>query len=248
MPVWALADLHLSFGITGKNMDVFGENWKNHADKIQQHWQKLIAPEDLVLLPGDISWALHTEDVLPDLNWIDQLPGTKVMIRGNHDYWWNSLSKLEKILPPSIHVLQNNTFRWQNVTICGARLWDTPEFSFQPYINYVANPKAKTPTHEDNVAEAEKIFLRELGRLELSLKALPKDATLRIAMTHYPPIGADLHASRASALLEKYQVNICVFGHLHNVKENTLPFGIKDNIRYALVAADYVNFTPQKIL
>lgn len=248
MPVWALADLHLSFGVPDKGMEVFGENWTNHSAQIRENWLRCIAPDDLVLLPGDISWAMHPEEAVADLEWIAKLPGTKVMIRGNHDYWWNSLSKVEKILPPSMHLIQNTAFRWGEVAVCGARLWDTPEFSFQPYIRYMDNPRAKALTEEDKPAEAEKIFLRELGRLEMSLKALPREAKIRIAMTHYPPIGANLQASRASALLEKYQVSACVFGHLHNVKEGALPFGTKDNVRYTLVACDYVNFTPVRIL
>ncbi len=99
MAVWALADLHLSFGVPGKSMDLFGDKWAGHPEKIRTHWLRLIAPDDLVLLPGDISWAMHTEDAQPDLDFIAALPGTKVMIRGNHDYWWNSLNKVEKILP-----------------------------------------------------------------------------------------------------------------------------------------------------
>ena len=248
MSVWALADLHLSFGVADKKMDVFGPNWSEHPEKIRSHWLRLISPDDLVLLPGDISWAMHTEEAKCDLEWIDALPGTKVMIRGNHDYWWNSISKVEKILPPSMHIIQNNAFRWKEITVCGARMWDTPEYSFHPYINYHDNPRAKTLTHVDQPVEAEKIFLRELSRLELSLKAIPRDATTRLAMTHYPPIGADLHLSRVSALLEKYQISHCVFGHLHNVKPNALPFGTKNGVTYTLTSCDYVDFTPVKIL
>ena len=128
MTIWALADLHLSFGVPDKEMDVFGPKWKNHPEKIRANWEKLVKPDDLVLLPGDISWGMHPEEALPDLNWIDSLPGTKVMIRGNHDYWWTSISKVEKVLPKSIHVIQNNIYRWKDVIICGARLWDTEEY------------------------------------------------------------------------------------------------------------------------
>lgn len=248
MSVWAIADLHLSFGVPDKAMDVFGEKWKDHPDKLSHHWHKHITADDLVLLPGDISWAMHSEEAIPDLQWIDALPGTKVMIRGNHDFWWNSLSKLEKILPKSIHLIQNNAFQWKDIAICGARLWDTPEFSFSPFIDYADNPRAKKLSEVDAPDNAEKIFLRELGRLEMSLKALPKNISTSIAMTHYPPIGAELHPSRASALLEKYHVSACVFGHLHNVKPHALPFGIKNNVRYAFVAADYIDFMPIQIL
>ncbi|MBA3816463.1 MAG: metallophosphoesterase [Parachlamydiaceae bacterium] len=248
MSIWALADLHLSFGIPDKKMDVFGDSWKDHPEKIRSHWLKNITADDLVLIPGDISWAMTAEEAKVDLEWIDALPGTKVMLKGNHDFWWSSLSKVEKILPPSIHVIQNNVFRWNNVAIAGTRLWDTPEYSFQQFINFVNNPRAnKLIAVENDQGEMEKIFLRELARLELSLKCLPRDASMRIAMTHYPPIGANLTPSRVSALLEKYKISFCAFGHLHNVKQELPMFGIKNGVRYTLVSCDYVNFEPIKI-
>jgi uncharacterized protein len=245
--IWALADLHLSFGVSDKSMDVFGEKWKGHPEKIRRHWLQLIKDDDLVLLPGDISWGMRPEEAQKDLEWIDALPGTKVLLRGNHDYWWTSLSKVEKVLPPSLHLIQNNTYRWKNVAIGGTRLWDTPEYSFNLFIDYIENPRANKLMHVDDPKEAEKIFQRELGRLELSLKELPQDSSLRIAMTHYPPIGADLQASRVSALLEKYKINICIFGHLHNVRTGALPFGDKNGVRYALTSCDYLDFCPIRI-
>lgn len=245
MSIWAIADLHLSFGVPDKKMDVFGDHWKNHAETIQKNWTQLICKEDLVLIPGDISWAMKTEDAQPDLDWIHQLPGTKVILRGNHDYWWESLSKVEKILPPSIHLIQNNFYQWENVFIAGARLWDTPEYTFGEYIDYTPNSRSKKLTEEPaDPAEIEKLFTRELARLEMSLKSLPKQPGLRIAMTHYPPIGANLTPSRASLLLEKYQINICVFGHLHNVKKGIPLFGTNNGIEYRLTSCDYLNFTP----
>lgn len=246
--VWSIADLHLSFGIKNKSMEIFGKEWEGWTDKIENHWRQLISNEDLVLIPGDMSWAMRLEDVIPDLEWIDRLPGTKVMIRGNHDYWWASKSKVEKILPKSIHIIQNNAFHFHNVSIGGARLWDTCEYHFSPYIIRKENEKQSAISIEaepDN--ENEKIFMRELSRLEMSLKEMDKKSVYKIAMTHYPPIGAELKASRASDLLEKYHIDVCVFGHLHSVKPHSLPFGEKNKVRYALTACDYLNFTPIKI-
>jgi hypothetical protein len=248
MAVWALADLHLSFGVPDKKMDVFGNQWKGHPEKIKKHWLECVQQDDLVLLPGDISWAMHPEDAKADLDWIHALPGTKVMLRGNHDYWWSSLKKIEKVLPSSIHLIQNNVFSWKNVSVGGARLWDSSEYSFRDFIHYVDNPRENTLTKVDDPTEAEKIFERELGRLETSLKQMPKDSSIRIAMTHYPPISADLHPSRVSTLLEKYGVSFCVFGHLHNIKANALPFGTKNGVRYLMTACDYVDFKPVKLL
>jgi len=246
MNIWAIGDLHLSFGVSNKSMDIFGPSWKEHAKKIEESWTRLISKDDLVLIPGDISWAMRPDEAIADLKWIDQLPGTKVLLKGNHDYWWGSLKKIAEILPPSIHLIQNNSFRWKDAAIGGARLWDTPEYSFNAFIEYQENPKMKIIDPETAAQEdlSEKIFERELQRLEMSLSSLPEDAKVRIAMTHYPPIGADLQPSRASAILEKYRIDICVFGHLHNIKADAVLFGIKNNVRYILTSSDYIRFQP----
>jgi hypothetical protein len=248
MRIFALSDLHLSFGVPGKSMDVFGSVWKDHPEKIEKYWKELILPEDLVLLAGDLSWAMRMEDVLADFAWLDALPGTKLIIKGNHDYWWSSLNKVKKALPPSIHAIQNDVFIWNNVAIGGARLWDSSEYSFNPYIDFQENlyeNKEKAEKTED--FDSEKIFTRELERLTLSLSKMPKDAIIKIVMTHYPPIGANLEPSKVSKILEHFGINICVFGHLHNVKKLSLPFGEKDHIQYYLTSCDYLHFKPLKI-
>jgi len=247
--VWALADLHLSFGVPNKEMDFFGENWANWTTRVEENWKRIVKDEDLVLIAGDISWAMHVAEAVPDLEWIHKLPGTKVILRGNHDYWWSSLSQIQKILPSSIHLIQNNAFNWNNVTIGGSRLWDSSEYKFQEYIDYADNPRAKKISSVDsNQVESDRLFERELTRLETSLKALSKNADFRIAMTHYPPISADLQPSKASAMLEKYNVDACVFGHLHNVKQDMPLFGKKNETTYYLTSCDYLNFTPIKII
>ncbi len=245
MSIWAIADLHLSFGVPGKEMDVFGERWVNHTQRVEQHWRAKVKPDDLVLLAGDISWAKKIEDAAPDLEWIHNLPGTKVMIRGNHDYWWESLKKIRALMPPSIHVVQNNAFNWNDVSVAGCRMWDTNEFNYDPYVAFVkTNVTTKPFTDNDHVEEAEKIFERDLLRLEMSLKCLDQKARIKIAMIHYPPIGPDLKPSRVSTLLSKYNVNVCVFGHIHNVKLGSLPMGTADGVTYYLTACDYINCDP----
>ena len=246
MRIWAIGDLHLSFGVENKSMDIFGPEWEGHAAKIAAHWKNLIAPSDLVLVPGDLSWALKLEDAVPDLQWVHELPGTKVMIKGNHDYWWDSLKKIAAVLPPSIHLIQNNSFHWKDAAIGGARLWDTPEYGFGEYIQFSENPKAK-PKDLEEVAQEElsqKLFNRELDRLKMSLATLNPDAKIRIAMTHYPPIGADLKPSRAAQILEQNKIDLCVFGHLHNIKTGYSLFGEKNGIRYILASCDYIRFQP----
>jgi predicted phosphohydrolase len=247
MTIWAIADLHLSFGVANKKMDIFGSQWINHAEKIEQAWRESVKPDDLVLIAGDISWALHLEEVVPDLAWIDSLPGTKALLKGNHDYWWNSLNKVKQILPPSCNLIQNNSYNWNGVTIGGTRLWDTPEFNFNEIIEMHENPNAKKLTQSDLTEEKDKIFRRELARLEVSLRSMNPKAKLRIAMIHYPPIGLKLQDSEVSRILEKYHVDICVFGHLHNIKPDLKLFGVHNGIDYHLVACDYLQFKPLKI-
>jgi predicted phosphohydrolase len=251
MAVWVLSDPHLAFGVPEKTMEAFGPSWKDYAAKIKTHWEELISPEDLVLIPGDISWAMHLNEALIDLNWIDALPGTKVILRGNHDYWWSSNAKLAKIMPPSIHFIHNNIFLWKGIAIGGSRLWDTPEYRFSAFIEFQENPRAKVKTEEDRSKqkeEEERIFVRELERLKVSLSQLPKEAKIKIAMTHYPPVGADLAPSRASEILESFGIDFCVFGHLHNVRKGTLPFGEARGVKYVFASCDYLDFVPLKLL
>ena len=175
-----------------------------------------------------------------------------MMIKGNHDYWWGSLKKISEVLPPSIHLIQNNAFHWKDVAIGGARLWDTPEYSFSPFIEFRENPRAAKPAQDaEEVVQEEmeaKIFNRELERLKMSLAALDPKAKVRIAMTHYPPIGADLGPSRAAQILEQNRIDVCVFGHLHNIKPGVSLFGERNGVRYVLASSDYIRFQPIAIL
>ena len=256
MTIWALSDPHLAFGVPSKTMESFGDAWGNYAQKIETHWKERVSSQDLVLIPGDISWAMHMEDALVDLKWIDALPGKKIILRGNHDLWWSSASKVAKALPPSIKFIHNNALTWelkngQKVAIGGSRLWDTPEYGFGAFVEFKENPFAKVKTAEeiaDEKENAERIFVRELERLRLSLSQLDKSAAVRIALTHYPPIGADLLPSRASAILEEYKIDICVFGHLHNVRPGSLHFGKARGVDYIFTSCDYLQFVPLEIV
>lgn len=241
--VFAIADLHLSFSDPSKSMDLFGKAWENHTEKVQRFWKEMITEDDLVLIAGDISWAMRIEQALPDLNWIDQLPGTKVMIRGNHDYWWTSRNKVRKNLASSLHIIHNDAFSWGPCSIGGARLWDTPEFGFDDVIIMKENPKEKVREEQAPEVQA-KIFERELNRLEQSLSQVDQDAAVKIAMTHYPPCGGDLHSSLATKILEKYNIDLCVFGHLHNVTEGALPYGTARGVEYVLTSCDYIHCKP----
>lgn len=250
MKVFALADFHLSFALKNKSMEVFGNQWKNWTEAIQTHCHECLSKDDLLLIPGDISWATKMEDALVDLEWIAKLPGTKILLKGNHDYWWSSYSKIKKVLPKSIFLIHNNSFTQNDVTIGGSRLWDTQEFSFNEVAEIKENPLVAKETRsvETILEENEKIFTRELQRLQMSLDSLCKNAKYRIAMTHYPPIGLDLKPTRASKILEAYHIDYCVFGHLHNLNTKEKLFGRAKHCEYFLTSSDYLDYKPALIL
>ena len=249
MRIWAIGDLHLSLGIPDKEMDIFGPEWRLHHEKIAKNWDALVQPDDLVLIPGDISWAMHLDQAQKDFEWIDARPGVKVMIKGNHDYWWSSASKIRKVLPPSLHVISNDAFFYKGVAIAGTRLWDSDEYTFSHLIEIKPQKegKEKKEKPQEDPEERERIFSRELQRLEMSLQAMNPAATYKIAMVHYPPLGTDLKDSRATAIFEKYKVNLVLFGHLHSLKKGLTLFGEKNGINYQLTSCDFLNFTLLKV-
>ncbi|MFA6119499.1 MAG: metallophosphoesterase [Parachlamydiales bacterium] len=249
MNVFAISDLHLSLSVKEKSMEVFSQNWKDYQEKIKDNWQSVVSKNDLVLIAGDICWAMLLKDALIDLEWLHDLNGKKVIIKGNHDYWWPSLSKLSQALPSSISALHNNSLSFDDIAIAGTRLWDCPDYNFNEFINFTFNPKENHSLEKDIQKElSDNIFQRELIRLKLSLDQMDKTKKHKIVMTHYPPIGADLKDSQVSKILENHKIDIAVFGHLHNVKKNVELFGEKNNIKYILTSSDYLDFEPIKIL
>ena len=246
--VWAIADLHLSISTPEKDMSVFGPRWENCIARTKNNWIQTVAPEDLVLIPGDISWAHNLDQALIDLQWIDTLPGTKVMIKGNHDYWWQTISKLRKLAPPSIHFIQNDTFDFMSISIAGTKLYDTNEFNYSEWVIFKQTEGISIQYKPDNPEHIEKIYQRELLRLEQSLQKLNPKAQTRIVMTHYPPIGPNLSKSLAKDLLDEYNINHVCYGHIHSMKDHH-PFSHRyiDGTHYHFVAADDLHFFPRKI-
>lgn len=245
--IWAIGDLHLSFGTPGKEMDVFGKEWTDHHKKVAAFWDAHVSREDLVLIPGDISWAMTLEQAIPDLEWIHARPGTKILIKGNHDYWWESASKVRKILPSTLFIISNDAFHWNSVAVAGARLWDSHTYSFTEFVAFQESSKKIEAGAAKNIEEDKKIFTRELGRLQTSINCMRPDARQKIVMTHYPPISADLQDSLVSKMLEQADVNACVFGHLHSLKPGYTLFGTKNGIQYHLVSCDWLHCTLLKI-
>jgi len=226
----ALADLHLSRG-AAKPMDIFGPIWSNHEEKIATNWKRVVQPEDLTLVPGDISWALKLNEALPDLHWLAQLPGRKLLLRGNHDYWWSGIGKVRRALPPDIHALQNDHFSWGEWAICGSRGW-------------------LCPGHEGfDPRRDERIYQREIQRLKLSLESAQRAGFRQIVVAlHYPPTNGRHEESGFTSLFTQYPVKKCVYGHLHGPAHATALEGEWRGVMYYLVAADAVDFTPVVIL
>lgn len=247
MKIFAISDPHLSFGTERKSMDVFGPEWSGHPGPMAEKWRQNVSGDDLVLLAGDISWAMRPDSVRPDLDFLASLPGRKVMIRGNHDYWWASRSKVRALLPEGMFIVQNDALLLDGIAVGGSRLWDDPEITLgsiaqRPAIGVGDVATAAPRPSEEN----EKIFRRELNRLRLSLSALDGSADLKVAMVHYPPTSPDLEERRATSVIEEFGVDQCVFGHLHQLlprSQNPL-FGTRAATTYSLTSCDYLEFTP----
>jgi predicted phosphohydrolase len=246
MKIFCLSDPHLGLGI-GKTMDRFGCIWKNHAEKIRQNWLDCVRDEDLVIVPGDISWAGNEETVKADMAFLGKLPGKIILGKGNHEHWWQSHSKASRLIPENATLLDaSHPYRSGKVGIAGTRLWDNPSLSFSSWIDFNPGTDAKDLTLE-NPEQSEKIFQRELQRLERSLASL-KGAELRIAALHYPPLTPDFIANEVTVLLEKHQVQHCVFGHLHSLKKGTSLSGLFNEVHYHLCSVDHIDFTPKLIV
>lgn len=231
MAIFGISDLHLSFS-TDKPMHIFGEHWRGHADKMAAAWEKMVQPDDVVLAPGDLSWALKLEQAKPDLDWIAARPGRlKVLTRGNHDYWWSAIGKVRAALPQTLVALQNDAVDLGDVVVAGSRLWSCPGAL-------------------DFDADDEKIYLREVLRLRASLEAGTRLAAGRplLAAIHYPPFDKGKHATAYSALLEEFGVKLCVYGHLHGRHAHRTAFeGERGGVSYRLIACDHLDFAPVRV-
>jgi len=247
MKIFAISDPHLSFGTERKSMAVFGPEWDGHPGPMAERWRDLVSEGDLVLVAGDISWAMRLDSARPDLEFLASLPGRKVMIRGNHDYWWASRSKVRAALPDGISIVQNDALLVAGVAVGGSRLWDDPDIKYGPMALRPGEMEQEVATAAPRPPEEnEKIFVRELGRLRLSLSALDAVADLKVAMVHYPPTSPALEDRRATGVIEEFGVDHCVFGHLHQLEpgsKNPL-YGRRGETSYALTSCDYLEFTP----
>ncbi len=238
MAIFAMSDLHLSFS-ADKPMDIFGPSWHNYMDRIYENWQKSVSPGDLVIVGGDISWAMYLDEAKEDFAFLNSLNGHKLLIRGNHDYWWSSLSKLKAFMKnngfETVSFLQNDAYLWHNTVVSGTRGWLSPQDA-----SFSSSDK--------------KIYERELIRLELSLSSAQKlktenpDVSRHIAVLHYPPLSAGGIVDKGvETLLHSFGVTDCIYGHLHGPSCNQGYVGTIDDVQYVLASCDHLSFTPLKL-
>lgn len=239
MALYTIADLHLSLGVgKDKSMDVFGRRWQGYVEKLEKNWRAIVEPEDSVVLPGDISWALGIGEALEDLKFIDALPGTKYIGKGNHDFWWSTLKKLNEFFEENgittIRILYNCAFELEDYIICGTRGW------------FYDDALSGIPENTD----FDKLVNREAQRLKISLdaaKALNEKCGKPIlCFLHFPPVWNGTACEPFVELLREYGVKKCYFGHIHGAY-NSPPCFEYEGISFAIVAADYLNFIPRVI-
>lgn len=240
MSIYAIGDLHLSLN-KEKPMDIFGGNWKNHEQKIKENWKNTVQDNDLVILPGDFSWEMHLKDMYNDFAYLNELPGKKLLLKGNHDYWWTTLAKMREFLQESkfenIDFLYNNSYLFEDKIIAGTRGWAL-----------------------NDTENSDKMNHREEERLKLSLQSGVDNFGDKeiICIMHYPPIieenkndannqSKNLKVSNYVQIMKEYNVKTCLYGHLHGESHKEAFEGIIEGINFKLVSSDYLDFKLYKV-
>lgn len=228
MSLYTIGDPHLSFGCN-KPMDIF-KGWEDYVPKLKKHWQETVKPEDTVVIAGDISWAMNLEEAKKDFEFIHELNGTKLILKGNHDYWFVTKTKVDNFLLEngfdSIKILFNNCYEYGQYAICGTRGW----------------------INEQGEQVDKKVLLREAGRLRISLECAKKLNKQPIAFLHYPPVYYIHECKEIIDVLNEYGVKECYYGHIHGAGHSYAIDGVYKQIKYRLVSCDYTQFRPIKVL
>ena len=230
MAIYVIGDLHLSFN-TNKPMDIFGENWQNYEEKIKQDWLLKVKPEDTVILPGDFSWAMYLDETDKDFEFINNLPGKKILLKGNHDYWWTTVTSMRRYIQEqdfeNIYFLYNNSYEFENKIIAGTKGWNISE-------------------DQEDI----RLTKREVTRLELSIQdGISKYGENKeiIVFMHYPPLTKNYINTDYTRLMKKYNIKRCYYGHLHANSIQDAVEGNIDGIEYKLVSSDGLDFKLLKI-
>lgn len=222
MSVFAIADTHLSLSVN-KPMDSF-DGWNNYVERLKKNWNSVVEKDDTVVVAGDISWAMNFEELKKDFDFLNSLNGTKILIKGNHDYWWNTKTKIDKFISENnfdtIKILFNNSYEVGNISICGSRGW-----------------MMETETEHD-----EKVLSREVGRIKLSLNDAENHE--KTVFLHYPPVTVDNECEEITKVLQQFGIKNCYYGHLHGMAAKYGYEGEKNGIKYKLISADRLSFTP----
>ena len=226
--IYTIADLHLSFG-TDKPMDIFS-GWTNYTERIRNNWQRLVEPNDTVVIAGDISWAMKLNEINKDFEYIQSLNGKKIILKGNHDYWWTTKSKMDKYISDSgfdsVSILHNNYYVVEDTAICGTRGW----------------------FYDAEKDEDMLILKREVGRLKMSVEPALKAGYKPVVFLHYPTIYNGMECTEIMNVLREYEIKKCFYGHVHGGNASKKAFiGEKYGIKFQLIACDYINFTPMSI-
>lgn len=226
MSLFAIADTHLSFG-TNKPMDTF-TGWQNYTEKLKNNWNSVVSENDTVVIAGDISWAMNFKELEPDFKFINSLNGKKIILKGNHDYWWNTATKMNKFITENrfdtINILHNNSFNCGGVSVCGSRGW----------------------FFDSEEEQDEKVLNREVLRIKASLDSA--ECNNKIVFLHYPPITTNSECKEILQLLNDYGIKNCYYGHLHGVAAKYSVDGCVDDVKFKLISCDKLNFTPYLIL
>lgn len=225
MSLFAIADTHLSFG-TNKPMDTF-EGWQNYTEKLKKNWNNLVSPEDYTVIAGDISWAMNFDELYKDFEFINSLNGKKIILKGNHDYWWNTISKMNKFVEEnnfsSISFLHNNAYDFDGFSVCGSRGW----------------------FFDSEEEKDEKVLNREVMRIKTSIESAKNEE--KIVFLHYPPVTTNQNCEEILNILSVSGINKCYYGHLHGAAAK---FSVDDNVNgidFKLISADKLNFVPYLI-
>ena len=238
MRIFAISDLHLSLSAPYhpdteeaelyKPMDVFGARWSDYFSRLDKSWRNLVCSEDVVLIAGDISWAMTLDQTQYDFAYLASLPGRKIMIKGNHDYWWSSISRIRAAAPPGLFFLQHSALAVGGLAVCGTRSWLSPS-----HVDFRENKDRP-------------IYERELLRLRMALEEASSLALPMLVMLHYPPLLDEADESPVASLLESYPVQVCLYGHIHGDQQSAFA-GVRKGIRYMNTSMDRLDFNPLQV-
>lgn len=238
MSIFAMADLHLSCTVN-KPMDIFGARWTDYMTKIKKHWSSVVTDDDVVIVPGDISWAIDYNEAVEDFKFINSLPGKKLIGKGNHDYWWGTMTKNRSFVSSqgfdTIDFLYNNAYKIEDYIVCGTRGWYVDE---------------KLQSGNTKNVEYEKIVAREAQRLKMSLdyaKKLQENNEEILVFFHFPPVFNGFVCEELIEILLQYGIKHCYFGHIHGVYNIPRCFDYK-GISFTIISSDYCNFVPMIVM